>query len=114
MRFRTVLSLATMFLLCFTVAVWSRPLDTRPPSGGSTSVNSTVTAKISSIGDASFTVELEKSQQADAVQFLVDANTQVEGKLTVGVQAAVEYRSEEGKNIAVHVVVTSTSGMAPY
>jgi hypothetical protein len=35
----------------------------------------------------------------NTVQFLVDDKTKVEGKLSVGTQATVEYRSNEGKNI---------------
>lgn len=114
MRFRTVLSLATVYLLCFTVAVWSQPLDTHPSLRGSASTNSTVSGKIASVGDASFTVEVKRSENADAMQFLVDESTKVEGKLTVGAQATVEYRSEEGKNIAVRVVVAAASGITPY
>jgi hypothetical protein len=32
----------------------------------------------------------------------------------VGARATVEYRSSEGKNIAVHVIVTPASGMSLY
>jgi len=48
------------------------------------------------------------------VEFLVDDKTKVEGKLTIGAQAMVEYRSDDGKNVAVHVVVTPASGVNPY
>jgi len=47
----------------------------------------------------------------NTVQFLVDGKTKVEGKLAGGAEATVEYRSEEGKNIAVRVIVTPASGM---
>jgi hypothetical protein len=50
----------------------------------------------------------------NTVQFLVDDKTTVEGKLSVGARATVEYRSSEGKNIAVHVIVTPASGMSLY
>jgi hypothetical protein len=45
---------------------------------------------------------------------MVDDKTKVEGKLAVGAQATVEYRSNEGKNIAVRVIVTPASGMNSY
>jgi len=51
-----------------------------------------------------------KNKDASTVQFLVDDKTTVEGKLAVGAQAKVEYRSTEGKNIAVHVIVTPVTG----
>jgi hypothetical protein len=36
---------------------------------------------------------------------LIGSNTKVEGKLHIGSQAAVEYRSADGLNVAIHVVV---------
>lgn len=45
------------------------------------------------------------------MQFLVDDKTRMEGKLAIGAQAMVEYRSDGGQNIAVHVVVTPSSGV---
>jgi len=50
----------------------------------------------------------------NTVQFLVDDHTKVEGKLTVGAQATVEYHMADGKNIAVRVVVTKTSAVSGY
>jgi hypothetical protein len=71
-----------------------------------------VSGKISSVGDAAFTLEVAKDHGADpsTLQFLVDGTTKVEGKLAVGSQATVEYRSDNGKYIATHVVVTPASG----
>ncbi|MGA2095644.1 MAG: hypothetical protein ABSH39_05050 [Candidatus Acidiferrum sp.] len=112
MKFRTILSLATLFMACFTLAVFAQPL---PAEGGYRSPateNQSVSGKIASVGDAAF--ELSTSSKDDqaskTVQFLVDDKTKVEGKLTVGAQAMVEYRSDSGQNIAVHVVVTPSSG----
>ena len=39
------------------------------------------------------------------LQFQIDDATKVEGKLEVGTQATVDYRTDEGTNIALHVVV---------
>lgn len=102
MRFRTALSLATLFLFCFTVAAWSSPRSSVD--------NQSISGKISSVGDASFALDVLKNQNLSKVEFLVDGNTKVEGKLAIGAQASVEYRSDSGKNIAVHVVVTPASG----
>ena len=114
MRFRTTLCLATLFLVCFTVAVWSEPLPSQPAVLGSTVENQSIAGKISSVGDASFAVDVQKNQDMQTLQFLVDGNTKVEGKLAVGAQATVEYRADAGKNVAVHVVVTPASGMEKY
>ena len=111
MRFRTVLSLATFFAFCFTVAVWSQAL----PANGSTALaeggvpSESVSGKISSIGDASFSVDVVKNQNINTVQFLIDGSTRVEGKLAVGAQATVVYRSEDGRNVATHVVVQTAT-----
>jgi hypothetical protein len=105
MRFRTVVSLATLFVFCFAVAVWSMPLSSSAPSTSSAAESQTVSGKISSIGDASFSVDVKKDQNTNTIQFLIDGKTVVEGKLTVGEQAVVEYQSEEGQNIARHVIV---------
>ena len=110
MRFRTALSLATFFLACFTVAVWSQPLLSKTPPAYNASENQSVSGKISAVGDASFAVDVEKNQKVNTVQFLVDQNTKFEGRLSVGAQASVEYRSDGGNNIATHVVVEPSSG----
>lgn len=44
------------------------------------------------------------------LEFLIDGDTEVEGKLQIGSQAAVEYRSVDGKNVAIHVVVARAAG----
>ncbi len=117
MRFRTILSLATLFLTCFTIAVFAQPLPTDKAGYGTNRgpENQSVSGQISSVGDAIFTINLKKdNQQPQTVEFAVDDKTKVEGKLTIGAQAMVEYRSDSGKNIAVHVVVTPASGVNPY
>jgi hypothetical protein len=117
MRFRAILTLATIFMTCFTIAVYSQPLastnsgaePSRPPE------NQSVSGQISSVGDAVFSLSTKKENAGQqTVEFLVDDKTRVEGKLTIGAQAMVEYRSDAGKNIAVHVVVTPASGVGPY
>ena len=110
MRFRTILAVATLFLACFTVAVWSEPLTPRPlskPHGPATQ-NGSVSGRISSIGDASFSVAVKKSQDLVTLRFLIDDSTKIDGKLEVGSMATVDYRTDDVNNIAVHVVVHST------
>jgi hypothetical protein len=116
MRFRTALCLATLFLAFFTVAAWSSPVAYRlaPSDLQPAPDNQSLSGTISSIGDAQFAVDVTKEKDVNTVQFLVDEHTKVEGKLSVGALATVEYRSDDGKNIAVHVVVTPSSGMTLY
>jgi hypothetical protein len=112
MRFRTALSLAAFFLLCFTVAVWSTPLNAQSPvKANAAGETQTISGKIASVWDAEFTLEVSQNQKQNKVQFLVDGTTKVDGKLSVGAHATVDYRSEGGKNIATHVLVMPASGI---
>jgi len=112
MRFRGSLCLATLFLVCFTIAAWSTPPAAHSAAGPlkPTPDNQSLSGQITSIGDAEFSVQVAKNKDASTVQFLVDDKTTVEGKLAVGARAKVEYRSTEGRNIAVHVIVTPVTG----
>jgi hypothetical protein len=103
-----------MFLVCFTIAAWSKPLPTQPAADRLQPGpdNQSLSGQITSVGDAEFSVQVAKNKDISTVQFLVDDKTTVEGKLAVGAQATVEYRSNEGKNIAVRVIVTPASGMS--
>ncbi len=107
MRFRTILVLSTLCLACFTIAVWSEPVNSRPRSGsaGLATQTGTVSGRISALGDASFSVDVRKSQDVVTLMFLVDDNTKVDGKLQVGAVATVDYRTVDANNIANHVVV---------
>jgi|SRR5580692_2746128 hypothetical protein len=113
MRFRAILTLATLFMACFTAAVFSQPLPTSDgPAGSRPPENQSVSGQIASVGDAAFAISITKDKQGpQTVEFLVDDKTKVEGKLTIGASALVEYRSDSGRNIAVHVVVTPASGV---
>jgi len=108
MRFRASMCLVTLFVVCFTIAAWSTPLGALPAAGDAraTPDSQSLSGTIASVGDAEFSVQVAKNKDENAVQFVVDDKTKVEGKLTVGARATVEYRSDGGKNIAVHVVVT--------
>jgi hypothetical protein len=113
-RFRTILSLTTLFLACFTIAVFAQalPADDGAYSANRAPENQSLSGQISSVGDAAFTLNIAKGNKGpESVEFLVDDKTKVEGKLTIGAKAMVEYRTDSGKNIAVHVVVTPVSGV---
>lgn len=111
MRFRTAISLASMFVICSTVASRATPVPARLIPGRVVPApdNPSQTGKIASIGDAAFSLEVTNGQERKTIEFLVDDDTKVEGKLQVGSQATVEYRSADGRNIAVHVVVKPAS-----
>jgi len=115
MRFRTALFLTSLFVLCFTIAAWSAPLpaalSTHPVPAAETQ---SITGKIASVGDAEFSLEIVKNQKLNTLQFHIDGNTKVEGRLNVGSQASVEYRMDGDNLIATRVVVTPASGLSSY
>ena len=111
MRFRTALSLATLFVICFAFSSWATPVPDRliPERSSPAPDNPSQSGKIASIGDAAFSLEVTNGQEKKTIEFLVDDGPKVEGKLKFGSQATVEYRSADGRNIAIHVVVKPAS-----
>jgi hypothetical protein len=107
MRFRTILTLAILFLTCLTVAVWSAPPSAQPAGRPhhSATQKATVTGKISSVGDGSFAVDVKNSEDVVTIKFLIDDSTKFDGRLEVGAVATVDYRTEDVHNIAIRVIV---------
>jgi hypothetical protein len=111
MKIRAVSTLATLFLLCFTVAVWSSPLDERGATPSRMPETQSASGKVASVGDSQFTITVGKDQDKKELQFVIDSNTKVDGQLSVGAQATVDFKLDSGKNIAIHIMVTPTSGL---
>ncbi len=116
MRFRAVLTLValfivTVFVACLSVAISPDALASQPHSRlfKEATERASASGKISAIGDASFSVNVKKVQGWVTVQFLIDDMTAVEGRLKVGAHATVDYRTDDGTNIATHIVVQPSS-----
>ena len=65
-----------------------------------------VTGKVASIGDQgkSFALEVNDGSSKHTMNFVVDKNTQVQGRVTEGTIVAVEYQpSDSGQNLCVRV-----------
>ncbi len=112
MRFRTIVTLVALFIVtafvaCLSVAISPDALASQPHSRlfKEATERASVSGKISAIGDASFSVDVKKGQDSATLQFLIDDTTTVEGRLEVGAPATVDYRTNDGTNIATHVVV---------
>ncbi len=107
MRFRTILALATLLPASFAVVGWSeasRPTG-RPDLPATQS--GTVSGKNSAVGEASFTVDVQKGQEPVTLKFLMDDHTKIDGKLNVGATATVDSGTEDVT--AVHIVVHSAA-----
>jgi hypothetical protein len=114
MRLRTALSLASFFLVCFTLAVWRSPAVALLHDKNAALEIQSVSGKIAAVGDAEFTLDLGKDREPDRLKFLIDSETRMEGKLAIGANATVDYRSADGRNIATRVVVVAASGSRSY
>ncbi len=64
------------------------------------------------MNDAAFSLEVKKNQDTQTLQFLVDEDTKVSGKLEVGAQASVEYRTTGDRNIAANAMVQPAHGLS--
>ena len=112
MGFRTIVTLValfigTAFVACLSVAISPDALASQPHSRlfKAATEHASVSGKVSAIGDASFSVDVEKGQDSVTFQFLIDGTTKVEGRLKVGAHATVDYRTSDGTNISMRVAV---------
>jgi hypothetical protein len=61
--------------------------------------------KVVGVTPTSISVEVQESGQPKTLDFAIDSNTKVEGKLAKNASVQVTYRIEEGRNIATLVRV---------
>jgi hypothetical protein len=112
MRLRSVSVLGVLLLTALAVAAWGTPMAAPlAPLLSSPGETHSISGKITSVGDTQIVLDILKNQRPDTIHFVIDEHTSVEGKLAVGVQAAVDYRVEGEKMIATRVIVTQASGM---
>jgi len=112
-------AVASLFLAA---AVWALPqangtAQTNPTNDQAAPQTQSVTGKNASVAKNSFTLAVGSSttnqgqqlQQAapKTMNFIIDKNTTIEGKLQVGATADVTYREDNGNNIAISVHVGS-------
>lgn len=83
------------------------------PAGHTAKLNAdtkSVSGKVISIGDdrRSFSLEVDEGSTKKTMQFVLDDKTQVQGRVTQGTVARVEYQPmSDGKNLAVSVTAQS-------
>ena len=72
-----------------------------------------VSGKVTDIGSdrRSFSLEVNDKGSKHVMQFLVDGNTQVQGRVTVGTDAVVQYQpTSDGKLVALSVAQQTGQG----
>jgi hypothetical protein len=109
------IGVSTLASLVLIPVFWARPVthSVAVQSEQAAPQTQSVSGKIASVDKNSFTLTVNASggqqleQTAPATMtFTTDKNTTIEGKLQVGSNADVTYRSDNGTNIAVSVHVT--------
>lgn len=113
MRFRSVLSVASFFVLCSIILLCAapRPAAATTPAGDPESLSAS--GKVAAVSSSRFTINLGRNQNPSKLDFVIDGNTKMEGTLVVGAQATVDYRADGDRLIATHVVVLPASGLQP-
>jgi len=114
MRFRAAVSLATFFLLCFAISLWSAPIPVEMGPSRNSPEPSSVSGTIANVNTSQFTLSLNRNQNPNKLEFVIDSNTRIDGKLAVGSQATVDFRAEGQQLIATHVLVLPASGIQLY
>jgi len=69
-------SLATLFVVCFTVALWVTPNPERMVVGRVSPYDQSQSGIIASISDAPFRLQVTEGQERETVEFLLDGNTE--------------------------------------
>ena len=114
MRFRTAVSIAAFFVLCFAVSLWSGPVPAEVGPLPNPPEPSSVSGTIANLNTSQFTLSLNRNQSPNKLEFVINPNTKIEGKLAVGAHATVDYRAEGQQLVATHVVVLPASGIQLY
>lgn len=102
-------SLAGLILLG--VSPRAHSLSLQSQSGQQSEQAKSVSGKVTAIGDSghSFSMEVNEGGSKHTMEFVVDKNTQIQGRVTVGATATVEYQpSEGGQNVALSITVQNS------
>jgi hypothetical protein len=100
-------------LLVLGVATRAQPKATQSQSKPQADQSKQVSGKVTDIGSdrKSFSLEVNDKGSKHVMQFLVDGNTQVQGRVTVGTDAVVQYQpTSDGKLVALNVAPQSGQG----
>ena len=97
------------------IAMNARPTQQESQPKRQTEQAKSVNGKVTDIaGDKkSFTIEVSDGSAKHSMQFILDGNTQVLGKVSVGTEATVEFQpTPDGKYLAV-TITPRASGQSP-
>ena len=93
---------------------WSQPQQApaqpapNQPAPDATATSS-ASGKIVAATDTSLSLEIQQGSDPSTQQFVINSETKVDGKLAVGAMATVEFRTDNGTQIATQITVQSGS-----
>ncbi len=93
-------------LLLSGIAAYARPAQEKPQPKQRSEQTKSASGKVTDIASdkKSFVLEVIDGNAKHSMQFILDANTQVQGKVSVGTDAVVEFQpTPDGKNLAVTI-----------
>lgn len=116
MRRKFLCSTAFAGLLLTGIVAHARPAqqDTQPKH--QTEQAKSVNGKITNIASdkKSFTVEVNEGNAKRSMEFLIDGNTQVQGRVGVGTDATIEFQpNPDGKLVAVSIAPRTAQSPSP-
>jgi hypothetical protein len=66
-----------------------------------------VTGKLVAISDKQLTLEVQGDTTSDPMDFVVDGSTKVDGNVQPGSMVSVDYRTQDNRRIATHVMLAA-------
>jgi hypothetical protein len=66
-----------------------------------------VTGKLVAISDKQLTLEVQGDTTSDPMDFVVDSSTKVDGNVQPGSTVSVDYRTQDNKRYATHVMLAA-------
>ena len=103
-------------LLLSGIAVYARPAQEKPQPKQRTEQTKSASGKVTDIASdkKSFTIEVNDGNTKHTMQFVLDGNTQVQGRVSVGTDATVEFQpTPDGKNLAVTITPRTSQSPSP-
>jgi hypothetical protein len=103
-------------LLLAGVALHASPAQQQPQPKQHTEQTKTAQGKVTDIASdkKSFTIEVNEGSSKHAMQFVLDGNTQVQGRVSVGTDATVQFQpTPDGKNLALTIAPRTAQSPSP-
>jgi hypothetical protein len=72
-----------------------------------------VTGKVVAVSDKLLTLEVQSGGASDPMDFVIDGNTKTDNPVQPGSTVSVDYRTDEGKNYALHIMPAPPANTPP-